>query len=804
MIIMDQHKQLEQTKNIISTLIEATDHFSNLIKNKEFDHSLYMFSSIVEGTQATFHSLGENDEFFARYSEQVVQYLTLISTALENKRYTKVLEIVQFSLRPLYIKLDEKLESILPQTNGKVSIGIYHRTHNPKEILPKERLEATLNEAEKQDVLLYFFTENDINFEKQTIEAWNYKDNEWFKNTSPFPNVISNIGVGKPNQTERKLSRIIPFTNTSYVGNKFSLPRRLLQHRKYADLLVPFTMCISEEKIDEFMKKNEHVVFKALGSNRGENIYFVRKRGNRYIILDQVKERILYEEEFKRFIVNNILAKKGSYIIQRYVHTRTKDDEPYHFRSHVQKNSEGKWEIVYIYPRIGNKRSNLSNISTEGRIEDFSDFLIDQFGNNQGKLYEEKILTLSMDVTEHLDKLYGLSLNELGLDFAIDDEGEIWMHEANNGPQTAYHEDKRAINYIAYAKYIAQNGIMYMNQSYQNRIFKGAFQARNSNLPVINNNNSYIGILIDDSTAEFILEELIKQAELVQQPIFTFKETDIDYDLELIRGSFYDNDTSIQKIIEYPYIIIDLVKARNVEEQPIIYEELDAAFFTSKWNYNSLSRTELYKHFKFILNNTFADFQVVSRPLNVFKQLEKSNVVELKPNTMNSKHAKVKIMNVSDKEYTVINNKHHTKSYKENELRNFIQYLIDNTEYVLQVKSNKNNIIMEANAIVVKDGDNNWSLIEDIVLQKYTDDKEGSNKNKLIINEVCKIEKLLQTKFEAVINEIELEYVLLSNGQIIITEINLNGPKFVENVVGYTQHLLSYAIDKLKKLIKSF
>ncbi|HZW68746.1 MAG TPA: YheC/YheD family protein [Pseudogracilibacillus sp.] len=796
---MDTDKQLEQTKNILTTLIEATDHFTSLIKNKEYNHSFYMFSSIVEGTQAIFHTLGEEDEIFAKYSEQLVQYLTLISTELEKKRYTKVLEIVQFSLRPLYIKINEKLGSILPQTKENVAIGIYHRTHNPKDVLAKERLEATLHEAEKQDVLLYFFTENDIDFEQQTIDAWHYKDNEWIKAISPFPSVVSNIGVGKPNQAERRLSRIIPFTNTSYVGNKFSLPRRLLQHRKYADLLVPFTMCISEDKINQFIEKNDHLVFKALGSNRGENIYFVRKIGSRYTLLDQIKERILTEEQFHHFIKNVILAEKGSYIIQRYVHTRTKDDEPYHFRSHVQKNGEGQWEIVYIYPRIGNKRSNLSNISTEGRIEDFTDFLIEQFGSNQGKLYKEEILALSIDVTKHLDKLYGLSLNELGLDFAIDDEGKIWMHEANNGPQTAYHEDKRAINYIAYAKYMAQNGIMYMNQSYQNRIFKGAFQARNSNLPVINNNQSYIGILIEDSTSQLILDELIKQAELLQQAIFTFKEIDIDYDLELIRGSFYDQDSSFQKIIEYPHVIIDLVKARDIEEQPIIYEELDATFFTSRWDFNFLSRVSLYQHYETILKNTFASFQIISRPLDVFKQVEQSNLVELKPIAQKSTYDKFTIMKGLNNDFVVTNSKFRSKNYKENDLRNFIQHLIDNTEYLLQIKGKRNDIIREAKAIVVKDGDDNWTVIEDLIQQNYADDNENPNLTNLILNEVSKIEEFLNTEFEAVINEFEIEYVSLENDQIIITDINPNGPKSVENTVSYTQHLLSYAMNKLTK-----
>src|SRR5699024_11845108 len=95
-----------------------------------------------------------------------------------------------------------------------------------------------------------------------------------------------------------------------------------------------------------------------------------------------------------------ILAEKGSYIIQRYIHTRTNNDEPYHFRSHVQKNHEGKWVLVHIYPRIGNKRSNLSNISTEGRVEDFSTFLKEQYGVKKGKQYEDEILQLSLDVTK--------------------------------------------------------------------------------------------------------------------------------------------------------------------------------------------------------------------------------------------------------------------------------------------------------------------------------------------------------------------------------------------------------------------
>src|SRR5699024_8746051 len=151
---------------------------------------------------------------------------------------------------------------------------------------------------------------------------------------------------------ERKLRRIVPFTSF-HVGNKYTLPKRMVKYRKFAELLVPFKVCTNETVIHDFLKQNNRVVFKYLGSNRGENIYFITKKGSRYILLDQKKERILNKDAFHQFIQQIILRKKSSFIIQRYIHTRTKADEPYHFRAHVQKNGEGKWQLTHIYPRIG-------------------------------------------------------------------------------------------------------------------------------------------------------------------------------------------------------------------------------------------------------------------------------------------------------------------------------------------------------------------------------------------------------------------------------------------------------------------
>src|SRR5699024_6028907 len=334
---MSNNKIYKQVNNILNTLLEATDHFSNLIKEKNKIQSVHMFTSIVEGTQSVFNSLEENNPLFYENSDSIIKSLTLISNHIEEDRFTKTLEVIQFSLRPAYSKMKKEISILMPETKKYITMRIYHRIHNPLNILRKERLDATLAEAKKQNVNLYFFTSEDINIDDREINALVHVNGDVITETIKLPDVISNIGLGELNNKERQLYKLVPFLNTSNVGNKLTLPMELMKYKEYAELLVPFIICTSESKVYSFLEKHEHAVFKSIAGNRGENIYFVRKKGSRYIVLEQTKERIMTEELFSVFLEKIIFKNKGNYILQRYIHTKTKQDEPYHFRSLVQK-----------------------------------------------------------------------------------------------------------------------------------------------------------------------------------------------------------------------------------------------------------------------------------------------------------------------------------------------------------------------------------------------------------------------------------------------------------------------------------
>src|SRR5699024_11721072 len=95
---------------------------------------------------------------------------------------------------------------------------------------------------------------------------------------------------------------------------------------------------------------------------RGESIYFIQKKGNRFTVTDHRIERIYNKNNFDEWVEQVLLRRQFSYMIQRYVDCRTKEIEPYDIRAHMQKNEHNEWKITRIYTHIRIKDSILSNI----------------------------------------------------------------------------------------------------------------------------------------------------------------------------------------------------------------------------------------------------------------------------------------------------------------------------------------------------------------------------------------------------------------------------------------------------------
>lgn len=703
-------------RNISNTLVEATEHFIKYIKEREFGQSLHLFSSIVEGYEAI-HQLTSiasnqigNTEL---YLKRIEKSLIVVADLLEHKRFLKIIELAQFSLLPSLNKLN-KIVSETSNIKKTYTIGVYLNHANPVDVYPEARINALLTEGEKQNAILIFFSSDDINFKNETINAKLSNKDEWKQQDVGFPNVVHNIApVSKHQQTvvERKLRRVVPFTSFG-VGNKFHLPKIMVKHRRFADLLVPFRMVTDEQMVFDYLNKEKIAVLKPILGARGESIYFVQKKGNRFIISEHRQEKIYNLDNFKKWISNMLLARKFSYLIQQYVECRTNEGEPFDIRAHMQKDKNGKWGITKIYPRIGSKYSILSNISKGGRTEELNELLTKVYGESQGNDYLKQLQTLSMELTAYLDRIHNFSLDELGLDLAIDSSGRLWLHEANNGPQSTYHEEDRAINTIGYAIYIAKHGIVKHNHSQET---KGQFNAKSSNLSFADIDCSYrIGMLnnVQDDEKLAIACAYVSYYENIH--FFTFTPKDIDYNEMLIKGQFFHNGEWISKIVEYPDVIYDRFRLKGIKGYDDVYQELDGIPFTNEFYGNSLSKLKVYDQIKNTgkFDHIIIPYKKVKRVGDIFTYIEQYDSVIVKPEVGSFARDVHYISKQSGKKYFLAEGEKETE-YSEIALRKYLNELIHSANFIVQQYINTRTIDghpFDIRVHMMKNGKDDWSF----------------------------------------------------------------------------------------------
>src|SRR5699024_4608569 len=402
----------------------------------------------------------------------------------------------------------------------------------------------------------------------------------------------------------------------------------------------------------------------------------------------------------------------------------------------------------------------------------------------------------------HLDKLHGLALDELGIDLAIDENGRYWMHEANNGPQTAYFEKERAVYTIAYALYIARNGIVHTETS-QHPGIKGQFNARTTtNIPLAKpDDRPSIGMLAPQIVNdELAIASAQAAEEEVNMSFYWFTPKDIDYDEMLIKGYFYENEEWIPKIVEYPDVIYDLLRLRGSTKAQMIYEELENIPFTNTWPSHIRKRSELYDTLQSSgkLKDSLLPYQTVTRTREIARFIEKHGKVLLKLDKTSYSGSGYYIEQLANGEY-LVTSETSEKMYREFAFMNFLKNLLEEGKFIiLKHPGTKtgDEQPFEIHVHVMKNRKNNWSFASLYASSiKQTDDKPNEfyreNLDEFLgdhygMEDAVALEKrvkrlsqeaviTIEKRVEEPIREVALTWGLDNNVQLKLIDGNPNG-----------------------------
>lgn len=298
-------------------------------------------------------------------------------------------------------------------------------------------------QGEKLGVDVYVFTPEDEHPTKRAVHALTYDNQRWVKKWIALPNVIYDrcryqssekfyqLRAFRSKHPELNyLSR--PLTNKWAMHDILSSSPKLKKH-------MPQTVKFHGAKdLKTQLSKHPLLFLKPINGTGGRGILRLQRSGDGFLVSGRTPQRRLIGSS--RMTAGQIESKIRSwgliekYVIQQGIPLTLSDGRVHDFRLLIQKTGSGVWDITGCAGRIGPSGSVTSNLHGGGSAISLDRLLHRKFASSEKVASVKKAMhQLGYDIAEHLESKFG-SLCELGIDLAVDPNGDVYILEVNPKP----------------------------------------------------------------------------------------------------------------------------------------------------------------------------------------------------------------------------------------------------------------------------------------------------------------------------------------------------------------------------------
>ncbi|MBM7663074.1 hypothetical protein JOC85_003900 [Bacillus mesophilus] len=317
-------------------------------------------------------------------------------------------------------------------------IGILNSTESNNTLGKSKRkvLRTRLKSYDKISGLVYVFSLEDLDFEKQIISGYYYQplgDEEWIKGSFPFPDAIYNR-IRLPHNFRKDIIQITgPTLFNSTHFDKYKL-WKVCSSNATAVSYVPDSVSYTEPNDFFFMiNKYPTIYIKPIRGMQGKGIIVAKKENNHVTFQGSNGDRaICYSIEEIAYYLGQNLTNKFGYILQQGIHSMYKDKKV-DFRFYFQKNFEKEWICQGVVGRIANKDSVVTNFKHLSMLLTGKEAIRRLF--NVNKKQADKIIESTIEkcraVCELIDQEIG-HYGDLAIDVILDKEKKPYILEINN------------------------------------------------------------------------------------------------------------------------------------------------------------------------------------------------------------------------------------------------------------------------------------------------------------------------------------------------------------------------------------
>ncbi|HEY2420366.1 MAG TPA: YheC/YheD family protein [Neobacillus sp.] len=292
--------------------------------------------------------------------------------------------------------------------------------------------------------LPFVFGEQHIDWEQGTINGYFYHKDVWQTFVVPFPNAIydrlpNRRSEGNPRLIKAKnrlqLDYLIPWYNPGFF-NKLDIYERLYQDSSVINYLPethPFT---SFSMMETMLSDYGHIYIKPKNGSLGlgvHQIIYDKHQGDYYCRyqdengMNRLRKFTTLERLFKSVFANQKLDRM---LVQQGIHLLRTEMRSVDFRVHTNKDDIGVWHVTAIAAKIAGLGSVTTHMRNGGEIKTIEEI----FPKEECEVYTKKLSTAALLLSKALDQNIDGIIGEIGFDFGIDRNGDVWLFEANSKP----------------------------------------------------------------------------------------------------------------------------------------------------------------------------------------------------------------------------------------------------------------------------------------------------------------------------------------------------------------------------------
>lgn len=331
----------------------------------------------------------------------------------------------------------------------------------------------------------FVFGEQHIDWERGRIKGFFYHQNNWEAHEVPFPNVIYDRLPNRKSERKPALKKVkdrlqreylIPWYNPGFFS-KQDVYDRLHQESTVSGYLPETHPFSSFSQIETMLSKYGHVYVKPNNGSLGSGVHQILfdKVYNNYYCRYRDQGGINRLQKFTSLegLFKVVFAKRnlGQMLVQQGIHLLKWNSRQVDFRVHTNKDDKGQWHVTAIAGKIAGMGSVTTHVRSGGEIKTLSEI----FPPEESKLYEEKLTTASLQLSEALEKNMEGIIGEIGFDLGIDHNGDVWLFEANSKPGRSIfkHPELREFDLltrklsIAFAIFLTEQAILYPEELFK-------------------------------------------------------------------------------------------------------------------------------------------------------------------------------------------------------------------------------------------------------------------------------------------------------------------------------------------------